>query len=211
MSDIVWVSGAIMDPSLILKLDADIVIKDESRAIKAYWAIQAGEPLDEGWFPKEVWADDEAGVIRALPDLFCVNGYWVVSKPCADVLLHFELGRGALYPVKIFQHDRTTPVEGEFFSLSFGNQKTALVKDQSPKLRDANLGDNSWLLPFVLKDGDLTVTPQTLDGPDLWIDTGVRRAIFGSDRLAKALKATGLATAFRFKACRIGNAQAEVS
>jgi len=92
------------------------------------------------------------------------------------------MGRGALYPVKIFQHDRTTPVEGEFFSLSFGNQKTALVKGQSPKLRDANLGDNSWLLPFVLKDGDLTVTPQALDGPDLWIDTGVRRAIFGSDR-----------------------------
>ena len=51
MSEAVWVSGAVMKPGLILEFDADIVVDDEARAIKAFWAIQAGEPLGEDWFP----------------------------------------------------------------------------------------------------------------------------------------------------------------
>ena len=87
------------------------------------------------------------------------------------MLLQFDMGEGALYPVKAFQNDRTTRIGSEFFCLNFGNQKTALVKSQSPKLRDGKLGDGSWLLPFVLNDGDITVSSQALEGPDLWIDT----------------------------------------
>ncbi len=209
MSNVVWVSRAIMDSSLIIKLDADIVFEDEPRAIKAGRAIQAGEPLDQDWFPKRIWADADAGDLGALPDLFCVNGYWVVTKRCADLLLQFDLGNGALYPVEIFQQDRITPVIGKYFNLSFGNQKNALVQSQSPKLRDSDLGNDTWLLPFVLRDGDITVSTRALEGPDLWIDTRVRRAIFGSDRLAKALKVAGLSKAFSWKKCLVTDAAAE--
>jgi len=112
-----------MDSSLILKFEADIVLNDNARAIKAYWAIRAGEPLGEDWFPRVIWADNGAGLVKTLPDFFCVEGYWIMSKRCADVLLQFDMGRGALYPVKAFQNDRTTQIEGEFFCLraSFHN------------------------------------------------------------------------------------------
>jgi len=55
-----WVSGAMMDPRLIQKIDADIVFEDETHAITAYRSNQLGEPLEAEYFPRKIWADREA-------------------------------------------------------------------------------------------------------------------------------------------------------
>lgn len=140
---------------------------------------------------------------KKLPAIFNASGFWVVSTACADVLRQFDLGEGALYPTKLFQHDRTTPVEGEYFCLNFGNQKQAFVPEYSPAALKPHPTQDMWKLPFVPKDYDMAVTKAALVGPDLWIDPLVRKALFLSDPLAQALKAAKLTRPFGLRKCRV--------
>ena len=51
MNELVWVSGAMMNERLILRVTADIVVNDRSRAVEGIRRMNAGEHLSEDWFP----------------------------------------------------------------------------------------------------------------------------------------------------------------
>ena len=139
------------------------------------------------------------------PDIFSAGGVWAVSAACADVLRSADLGQSSLYPTKLFQHDRKTAIEGEYFCLNFGDTKEVFSRDDSPRARTPDYQDpvTYWLLPFDLKDGDIAVTSAALDGPDLWIDPKMKDAFFLSDRLVQALKAAKLTRRFGLRKCRV--------
>ena len=113
------------------------------------------------------------------------------------------LGKGALYPVELFQHDRKTPVEEEYFCINFGNQKQAVVPEYSPKLRKPYPAVDLWKLPFVLENGDVAVTKAALEGSNLWIDPQIWGGLFLSDPLVKALKEAKLTRQFKLRKCRM--------
>jgi len=125
----VWVSSAMVDSRLVKPFTSDLFQNDANTAAETTRQNEKGIPLRADQFPKEIFVMYKGKKYKKLPAIFNASGFWVVSTACADVLRQFDLGEGALYPTKLFQHDRTTPVEGEYFCLNFGNQKQAFVPE----------------------------------------------------------------------------------
>ncbi len=204
MSDTVWVSDAMMDPRQMRPLMNDIGENDLDHAVELIKRNDAGEPLGPECFPQAIWpADHSKRSWDEMPDLFYGFGYWVVSSSCADVLRRFDLGKGALYPVKVYKKDRKTPVKGSYFCLNFGNVKHVFLRGQSPLSREGGREGLFYLPIGVLNDFDIAVSGPAHVGPDIWIDPTLSRAFFVSGRLGEALKAAKLANWFKLKKCRI--------
>lgn len=181
--------------------EADVVLRDMERAVDAMRRNRLGEPQPEACFPKEMFAKYKDKKEKKQPDLFMAGGFWTVSFYCAAVLRQFNLGKGNLYPVKLLQHDRTTPVEGAYFCLNFGAQKTAVLTDQSSRIDKPYEKHDIWEPPMAMQDKDIAVSSNALEGPDIWMDTRLRRAFFVSDSLAQALRAAKVSRPFKLRKC----------
>lgn len=201
MDESVWISNAMIDEEKMLPLRSDISLHNRAQAIEAQRRNNRGEVLAAEDFPKKVYGTENATWIDTLPDFFSCGGYWAVSGACADILTGFDLGAGGLYPVEIFQRDRTTPVPGSYFSLNFGSVKEAFQPDGTLRARKVRYREGFWNPPILMKDGDIAVSKVALAGSDLWVDPKMERAFFLSGGLAKALKAAKLN--LRLRRCRI--------
>ena len=203
-NETVWVSDAMSDPRLIKSFKADY--SDPKLAIEVDRKNVAGEPIDEKLFPRKLYYKyRNTKAKRIKPGFFCAGSFYCVSAAFADVLRQFDLGKGALYPVELLQHDRETPVEGEYFLINFGNQKQAVVPEYSPKLMRFSSRDGypPWSLPSVLENNDIAVSKSALEKPDLWVDRQIHHSLFLSDPLVKALKEAKLTRQFKLRKCRI--------
>ena len=90
-------------------------------------------------------------------------------------------------------------VEGNFFSLCFGNVKRALLPELSEKLR--KICEGLWMRRP--SDNDFAVSAVALTGPDIWIDPSIVNCFFLSESLGNALKAAKIARRFELKKCRV--------
>jgi hypothetical protein len=78
--EIVWVSRAPKDSTLIKGFASDILIADRKRTIDAMERNEAGEALPPERFPKEMYRDLGERA-RKLPDLANAGGFWTVGVP----------------------------------------------------------------------------------------------------------------------------------
>ncbi|MGF1551398.1 MAG: hypothetical protein ACFBWO_02705 [Paracoccaceae bacterium] len=58
-------------------------------------------------------------------------------------------------------------------------------------------------MPWVPADGDIAVSRAALEGPDVWIEEGLRNAFFLSARAGEALGDVDLAGAFMLVRCTL--------
>jgi len=165
---------------------------------------EEGEPMPAERFPKELYGKYTGGKVRKLPDLCNAGGFWVVSAPLAEVLGRFDLGQGSLYPVEVFQIDRRTPVEGEYYCINFGNRKASFQADQSPRAQRIYPEQDLWELDLAPEDDDIALSEAALQGPDIWVEAPrFRSAFFISDRLVQALRDAKLTRWLCLYRCRI--------
>lgn len=113
------------------------------------------------------------------------------------------MGQGALYSVRVLQYDRETPVEGSYYFLNFGNQKTAFLPEMSQCVKKVYDHSDIWALKGKIDEDAVAVSANALNGPDIWIDPRMNRAFFLSDRLVLALKAAKLTRSFGLRRCRV--------
>ncbi|MDK1388323.1 hypothetical protein QN224_23225 [Sinorhizobium sp. 8-89] len=196
----VWASRAFMDSTRITAFTADPLPTGMGLGQMAE-LNEAGERMSAEHFPKEIFAKYPDKKEKKQADLVLAAGAVVVSAACADVLRQFDLGHSSLYPIKLFQHDRTTPVEGEYFCLNIGERKDAFLLSHSPRVIE--FGDGTLSMPPNLHDDDVAVSPAALEGPDLWVSPPLNRIFFLSDRLTQTLRAGKMGRVFGFRACRI--------
>ncbi|QFI65242.1 hypothetical protein EKH55_0368 [Sinorhizobium alkalisoli] len=137
---------------------------------------EAGERMSAEHFPEKIFAKYPDKMERKQSDLVLAAGAVVVSAACADVLRQFDLGHSSLYPIKLFQHDRKTPVEGEYFCLNIGERKAAFLPEYSRGV--TTLGSGKLLMPPNLHDDDVAISPDALEGPDLWVSPPLIRIFF---------------------------------
>jgi hypothetical protein len=203
MSETVWISKIFSKLELELPMSHSFIKENISFAIECGQRNHTGEPLDATCFPEEVWPNpDSDKAFRKLPDIFFAASYWIVSKACADVLRQFDLGRGALYPVRVLNKDHLTPIPGEYFCINFGNVKQAFLPEQSQNIRVVSGG--AWRTRAVYADGDIACSSEALSGADIWIDPSLRGALFLSDALGRALVAAKASSGFgEMIQCRI--------
>ncbi|WP_429807411.1 hypothetical protein [Ensifer sp. B1-9] len=196
----VWVSRAFMDSTRIKGFTADPLPTGMSLGQMAE-LNQAGERMSAEHFPKEIFAEYPDKKEKKQADLVLAAGAVVVSAACADILRQFDLGHSSLYPIKLFQYDRKTPVEGEYFCLNIGERKDTFLPEYSPSVRV--LGSKRMKMPPNLQDDDVAVSATARNGPDLWVSPPLIRLFFLSDRLTQALRAAKMGRVFGFRACRI--------
>jgi hypothetical protein len=199
-----FVSRAFADPTLIKKLEADLVVEDNDAAIAALNAMDRGETLSPGQFPRRIWGDRHSKPMKRLPDLFYANGWWCVSQRARDILAAHEMGANQFGEVEILQRDRATPVAGRFFAINIVERKDTLEEGASRGLQKNPYAKVPvFNLSFTPEDDDVALGASSLDGVDLWIEPRLQRAFLVSARLGGALAAAGLMNAFGLLACRI--------
>ncbi len=202
-TEAVWYSGAFGDSRLVKSFDLEEEFKKASYAKEDTWRFNKGAPLPKDEYPTEIYGGYVDLHYKRQPDLFTAGVGLIVSAATAEVLRGADMGRGALYPIKLFQQDRTTPVEGEYFSLNIGETKAALVPEQSEALDRNWPGHEVFSALEVDKNDQIAVRDVALAGADIWIDPAMSTGFFVSDRLATALKAAKVTRNFRLKRCRV--------
>ncbi len=208
-NEVVWASDAMVNVRMLRPITHsfdDGSAEGKEKYTRGYRSNKAGESLGAEFFAPEIFVAKHAKTnYEKLDDLFFAGSYWVVSGAVADVMRQFDLGQCNLYPTKVLRKDRKTPIGDKWFCLNFGNIKKAYVgggRNPAPHIKTEEL----WhAMPDfgVIKDDMLIVTADALSGPDIWVDPQIYDTFFVSDRLAKALKAAGVARPFGFKKCKI--------
>jgi hypothetical protein len=206
MSEAIWVSDAMTDPRIEFPITNDVVSKNIDEAIEASRILKSGGVVADELCPKRLWFKPDRNE-RKIPDLFYAGTHHIVSARAADVLRQFDLGKGALYPVRegVFRKDNKTRIEGEYFTWIFGNVKTGFLEQYSP-LAEAAGGSpkRDWCtMPSIMKDDAIAISREAQAGPDIWLDRALFKSIFFNGRLADALIAAGLKKAFRLYRCRV--------
>lgn len=202
MSDVVWVSRALVHPTNQRPFRNDVAERDHDRLIQVKQANERGELLGPNDFPKEIF-----GATHALerhyqvPDLFAAYGYWMVSEAAAEVLRQFDLGQAQLRPVPVLKKDHCTPIGGNWFCLNFGNARRIILPEQSEKVRAGPQG--RYNISVTLADNQLAVSADALMPPDIWVDPQLWDAFFVSDALAKALREAKVSKSFFLTKCRV--------
>jgi hypothetical protein len=206
MSEMVWISTAMQDPRQWRPFTNDLADNGGTGNLLTNTARRndAGEPFDVDAFPKIIWgaADRGAKSFGKLPDLFYGFGYWTVSARCADVLRQFDLGNGALYPVKVCQKDKVTPIgDHDWFCINFGNVKSALLVGESQNIERST--NQKWQAKYILHDDHLALSELALSGPDIWIESQFLDSIFLSAALGNALKKAQCNSGWSLLKCRV--------
>lgn len=201
---VVWVSEAMMDTSLIKQFSADLFLENREKFRQAMEKKRAVQPIPPDLIPKAIFSETTRKV-GSLPDFFDGGAYWIVSTELADILRQFDLGASALYPVKVYQHDRETPVPGLYECLSFGERKETFLPEKSERVRKRYNDDRDiWATPAAIRDDEIAVRQTALDGPDLWMEASrLPRLFFLSDPLVQAIKAAKLSRRMGLRRCRV--------
>ncbi|MEM8750671.1 MAG: hypothetical protein AAGF28_10225 [Pseudomonadota bacterium] len=175
--------------------------------IETMWEDKRGRQLlPRSAFPEKMFAVAEyGGAPKRHPNVF-TNGFVMVSSKAADVLRQFDLGAGALYPVELFDKDRVTPVEGEFFYLTHGNSKDSFLPDKSPEAWNNYRDGSVWSPPPNPLDDQLFYGPSALEGPDIWREERTYWGLMMSDRLVQALKKAGASRGWLLLRCPVATA-----
>lgn len=206
MIDMVWISTALGHASNLRPFRHDVDERGRDAFQPILDRIKAGELLAPEDFPKVIYgAPESEEKDYRLPDLFHAYGFWIVSKAAADAMAESDLGECVLQGVELLKKDRQTPIAGEWFCISIGNTKEALLPEQSPRMMHDYIKDGrkGWFPPFVTKDEDIAVSSAARVGPDIWLDPNVGSAIFLSDRLVKRLKKAKADKGFFLSKCRV--------
>ncbi len=125
----IWVSNVLNDSSLVVGTDVD----SEESARKSIFKREYPANKD---LPARLYAHykDEA-FDKGLPELFTGGGGTKISPKLADIFRQFNLGSGRTCPLKLYLHDRKTPVDLEIFLLYWWEQRQFLDLEKSIGLR----------------------------------------------------------------------------
>ena len=168
-----------------------------------------GEALPRECFATKIygWSDDPSleyghfGGLENLPHMLRGHGV-ILSEQAASIFRQFDMGKGALYPVELYRHDRKTLFDIRFH-LNFGTAKSGYLPLKSSITNARPGGIGGYYVPVTGLDYDISLSKNVLNRPDLWVDPQVRAAFFVSGELAKTLNAAGMQSDFNFKRCCI--------
>lgn len=197
----VWVSNFSNDSTIVRATDID---RNEP-GWNITFETHAPPPED---VPLNLYATYKNAKLNDLPPIFTGDGGDKFSEPVAKILKQFNLGKGFLAPVRLYLHDRTTPIDKSYFVYGpYERKDGSFIPELSKDIRTSSFKKfqtpNEWKMPWELKDGDIAVLESALEGSDIWLD----RTLFGSSFLrgnvVAALQQAGYGKIFKAKKCRV--------
>ena len=189
-SDAIWQTDALQNPHLsphkMLGFDR---VGTAGEEVDTTQDLHAGRPVESDRLPVSLFLKDERCDLQFLPDYFSMT-FPCVSQRLADFLQGFDIGDSRFLPIDIVQSDRRTVRPDRFYILNIVSQKSCWVREDSYKLSSTWIAEDHWLFMFAPGDDLLAVRASATEGADLWVDPVLQGAMFVSDRLYQAWKAT---------------------
>ena len=174
--------------------------------------LEAMGQTEIGWFlPQDRFPTDNYPLPNShpsaheerVPQIFS-NGFIFLAGESAEVVRSFDMGKGALYPVRLWHPDGKTPMPGEFFYLSQGNKKGAFLRERSDEKGLDAMSQGRWLVRVVrARAPRLLFSESALEGPDIWWDKSIYIHFFISDRLKRALDQRRLSRDWHLVRCPV--------
>lgn len=204
----VWLCDLLRNDAAHFPFDWAPNFVDGEKMLSVSRRNERGEALTSNFFPKEIYAKDDQNYDTKLRYDKMQNLVWagitLVSAKAADIIRNFDLGQGALYPIKVLEKDRQTRLGREYFAWNFGNVKKCLVPEKSPKLHRNRYSEiPQYRPPWPCESGDVVVSSSALLGPDVWAEPIISDTFFVHGKLAEALMKAGMSEDFQFKRCAI--------
>ncbi len=146
------------------------------------------------------WLED---MLRARP-VFLWNSFVFLEKKVCDALGAFDLGDGRFTRTPIFQSDRKTDVDCDFYLLEFSNAKDTVDRDNTERCRALYKArpEAGYLLSNDQTGREIFVHPSAQEGADFWFDPMIRHLQFVSDGVARTLIDLGLRDKFLLYQCK---------
>ena len=210
MADSVWLCDLLRNDAALFPFDWDPAFVDGEKMQSVIYRNEMGESLSAELFPKEIYAKDDQNYDTKLRYDKMHNLVWagitLVSAVAANIIRNFDLGQGALYPIKVLAKDRQTPLRGEYFAWNFGNVKNCYLPDRSPRTnRNQYTASPRYYPPYPHLEGDVVLSANSFEQPDVWVDPIVATTFFVHGNLANALVKAGMLNDFDFKRCAIAD------
>lgn len=208
MSERVWMSFGARDTTVLrgfwaaLREEEPPQSPEFKRRIDIMDRNGRGEPLSDAMFATRFYHIHPWKFKKSIQPYIYSGVHWVRAD-AAEIIRQYDMGKGALYPCSFYEHDKTTLVTDQLFTLNFGNWKDTVIVEKS-KVEEIYAGAQIYSPPYPPLDGsEIIVRRSACAGPDLWVDPKIRLVFFVSDRLAMALRAAKLLRAFRLQPCSV--------
>lgn len=161
-----------------------------------------GYPLPSEDIPKAAAIWNKKSFART-GDIFMIDTMYAVKPRLAEVLFRFDLGEGGLTPFTIYKEDLVSPVDEEFWLLNLCVRKDSFLPDKSNQAdyrirqlaTDPETGRAIWKVSSLARDGDVVVSTDAFEGPDLWVEDQIWGRLFLSSPLVEALHEASLRNA----------------
>jgi len=205
MSETVWACDFLNAPENDVDFELDFTGFDVTQLRITMARINSAKSIEPSSIPSRIIATKSKP--RA-PGPIANIDFIAFSDGVIELLSGFNLGDCKFHAPRFYAKDGATELDLSHKFVEYGNVKTAFVVDQSPRTEQVPYHNNPKNIDFrypptTVQDGDLAMTRQCLEGPDIWVERYLRRMVFVSDRVAKALRDAGLADSFFLKKCRI--------
>ncbi|MEM8792993.1 MAG: hypothetical protein AAGE80_15340 [Pseudomonadota bacterium] len=200
----VWATKFVNHPEYIFSVRADGMPDYQA----FHWAYDRAQPIDPANMPTHLVVEK-----KPIPstDIFAIQGgVMVVSARLAELMSGFDLGpaptpdnpappRAELHPMPLYGLDGQTEI-AKVALLQVSNHKDGWVPEESLTSDYYEHRDQYSAYPGPQS---LTVNPKALHGPDLWRDKRLRRIVFFSDRLHRAMAEAGMERLDEIHPCRM--------
>ena len=170
--------------------------------------IQTGKPVSAEEMPDRLHVSGFVKTPKTIPPFLRAGPYPCVSDPIAQAMLGCDLGQGNLYPIRLFKKDKVTEYDTRHWFLNIGNVKAGFEPSEARgngvrEMKDPNDKVNRWAMSSGMAPDSAAIRASALNGPDIWVDPMVVRAVFVSDRMRDALVPVGGDKALRLVRCRV--------
>ena len=204
-------SGPISDPGLLslfkgcdwAETELSHIIKPAPKEVIANMTRHGrGEHLMNDEFPLAC-AIQNKKKFSLVGDLFWAFGFEVVRGRLAEILKEADLGpKGGLVPYTIFQEDRITKLEEEFYLLNFDCVKDTFVPDESLNVK--KITEDIFFAEITVTNDDICLRSEAKIGCDIWHEKKLSDGgPFFSNRLARQIIDADIKPDLRFSTCRV--------
>ncbi len=181
------------------------------RAIQLHIDYNNFKLIDKSILPKLLYVKNIKPDIK-FPCIFSIiNGFYIMTEPCAEILQRFRLGKTQITPVTLWDLtlDKRANDQTYYFLNIAEWQQYFNPEASSERIRPANVPANhphfgQYLTVDGKNDVDYAVSEAALHADvDMWHDPSLRDSIFMSHELKQALCKAKMGTKWHFISCKL--------
>ncbi len=205
MNNTIWACDYLGKSELDSDFQAHIDTRDWQSFNRLIHMIVNGHPIEAREIPKTVQSvKTKPGKLKHVSNM----GLFAYAPEVVDLLKNFDLGAAKFHEIEFLAKDGAPLPDLAHSYVEYGNVKTSFSIEHSRNTEELPTHNNPGLVnyrypPGYVRDDDLALTAECLNGPDIWVEKHLIRMVFVSDAVAQALRKAKLDKPFFLRRCRL--------